>query len=193
MKPPAGPVHAALREATRAVHLQTHDLPPLRRVMDGNCSSAEYRALLARLWGFVAAVEDHVAGDDLPAALGAGRRGDLEADLAWLGLTEADIAALPRCPLTGIGTGMASRVAALYVLEGSRQGGRLLAAKLGEALGVDSRAGATYFSSSGRDVEPGWQDFLAFAECRAAGHEAEAAQAAIVTFQLLIDWLGGQP
>ena len=131
---PAG----ALRDRTRSAHERVEgrvDAPA--RLAD----RAAYRGWLELLLGFHAAtdvvLEARFAGTALPPS---GRVRRLERDLAALGASDADVAAVPRLDPAWIAGG-ASACGTLYVVEGSALGGAVLGRQARAALGVTPLGG----------------------------------------------------
>jgi len=89
----------ALRRATQDIHERLHGHIVFRRLLDRSITRAEYRALLARLYGFHRPLETALSAHaDVRPDLEMGRRRRahlLVADLKALGLGDADIAVLP--------------------------------------------------------------------------------------------------
>ncbi len=120
----------ALREATEAAHLRLHALPDFAALAEGRLDEAGYAALLGRMLGFHAAMEQALeAGPPLAGFgldLAARRRAHLlRADLAFLGREAPDSWA----PVPAPGDA-AEALGMLYVTEGSTLGGRHLARAL---------------------------------------------------------------
>lgn len=114
----------------------------------------------------------------------------LRRDLAALGLTNAEQAALPECAAAAaLIEGEAEAVGSIYVMEGSTLGGQVIGRALAGAGWVPP-GGLTYFDPyPGRTGEM-WRRFGAWAEaCTAADQHAAAAAGANRTFGLLQRWL----
>ncbi len=125
----------ALRAATGAVHERLHGVASFARLAGGAITAPEYRALLARLHGFHAALEAALAAAPPLDAWGIDlmerRRSPLlAADRAALGDTAAPLPA-PIPPLPSA----AGAMGWLYVSEGSTLGGLHLARALDPLLG----------------------------------------------------------
>jgi len=131
-----------VRAATRAVHERLHQHGGLKAVADGTISRPAYRALLGHLYGFHLAVER--------AAGWSGWRSEaLKADLAALGAPPEAIDALPLCARLPDLRTPERRAGALYVVEGSALGGRVLAQAVRPLLG-EAEAGRRFFLVGGR-------------------------------------------
>jgi len=185
--PPSGQgsgIRAAVRDATREVHERLHGHPGFRAVAEGAVSRPDYQMLLGRLHGFHVAMER-------AARWNGWRSASLRDDLAWLGASLSEIEALP--VLTGLSDvgSPERRAGALYVVEGSALGGRVLAQALRPLLG-EGPAGRSFFL--GVDGPPGaWRACLEQMEqlalCPAA--RQEIIDAARATFSAFETWLAG--
>ena len=140
MSPETSP-RLALRDATRPHHERVEaavDLPARTR------DRATYRALLASLYSLFGPLEEQLAGLPWREAgldFAAHRRAHLlRADIADLGGAPEAVApaALPRTD------GLAAGLGALYVLEGSALGGKIIAREAEAALGLGG-VGTSFF------------------------------------------------
>jgi heme oxygenase (biliverdin-IX-beta and delta-forming) len=133
-----------LRAATRPWHARLEDAIGLGRGVE--VDEAWYRRHLARLLGWHAPLEEALrtapAAPGLDAAAARRRAHLIADDLAALGMSAAEVAALPRCrDLPSLAT-PARVVGVLYVLEGAALGGARLHRALAERLPrVAARAG----------------------------------------------------
>ena len=171
---------SVLRHETRDLHVRAEaligdrpfrDLPSYLRVLRANLSVIEavHRAATAYL----------------PPSLTAGLATDvarLRADLAELG-AGADCDRLDidiRTPAAALG--------AVYVMEGSRLGGRILARRAETGLGLGATSGATNLNGSGKATGRRWRRFVQALNLRVASAEdvSRAVTAARETFGLII-------
>lgn len=188
---------AQLRTRTAAQHRHIERNRLARFLLDGSVTTAGYTAVLARFLGFHAAIEPQIAASlgrtaDF-AALRWQRTPALEHDLAALGLEPVAVAALPRCTaLPAIAT-TADALGCLYVLEGSRRGGRVIVRRVAACLPLGAAAACGYFGSAGADAAATWRALCASLD--GASRSAEGARAivtaAVATFESLDAWLGG--
>jgi heme oxygenase len=127
---------------------------------DAGLTRERYIAILQRLYGFHAGIEPRLAVAMEDEAFLAPRRRlpDLARDLTALGAgTGVDrIATFSGGPAPGDG---AAALGTLYVLEGSRLGGRAVSRLLEEKLGLRDGSGYSYFTAAGRDVGALWRGF----------------------------------
>lgn len=147
-----------LHQATRLSHRR------LERRIDPcspNFDVHDYRRLLQDFWGFyqplerkLAVLSDHI----LPSPYSQQRRKAprLNQDLLSLGMTEADIAALPLCGrLPAIPT-LHHAFGVLYVIDGAALGERIATTHLvvGDKLGISPSQGGLFFSSLQSSYDP---------------------------------------
>ncbi|HYF66141.1 MAG TPA: biliverdin-producing heme oxygenase [Herpetosiphonaceae bacterium] len=150
-----------IKDATRAEH------QALEATVDilGRLGSLEdYRALLARFWGFYAPLEPLLHGRPEwgeRAMDVAGRRKVplIERDLRDLGATPASLAALPRCADLPAAASFARALGCMYVLEGATLGGQLISREVRGRLALTPERGCGFFASYGDQVGPMWRAF----------------------------------
>jgi heme oxygenase len=181
-----------LREITREAHERLHGHDGFAAAAAGTIGAADYRDLLARLYGFHAAFDARMAA--APPALAheldlaeRGRAALIAEDLAGLGAAPAHIAALPLCgdmpPMRSAG----DCLGALYVAEGSTLGGQLIARALGDAVGDNRR----FFLGHGGEHSRLWRRFLARLESLDAepAEAAAAERSALAAFAAFERWM----
>ncbi len=186
-----GGLHARLRAETAPAHRA------LEEALDWQArvaTLAGYRAMLARLHGFHAAWEPAIGQALADASFfdPRRRRAALEADLRHLGMPDAEIAALPR-PETAHLAGPAAAMGALYVLEGSTLGGRLIGRLIAALHGIEGD-GLAYYRGHGPNTGAMWAAFrarLATLSGDAVGQEV-AVESAIAAFDAMSVWLCGE-
>lgn len=153
LKPPS--VHSGLlqsfRTSTQAEHRALERQPLLRALLMPTLSRAQYGALLQGLFSFYRSLEATLipAVQALQTRFPAGDYGYqprsewLRQDLLSLGLVPAGGSALdvPAC------RGADAALGVLYVLEGSTQGGRVIAPRIEHSLGVTRASGARFFNA----------------------------------------------
>lgn len=158
----------ALRASTRAAHAALERGSLLAGLLAPEVGLEAYRRALLQLlalqrwqdaWLRAAATDGEVAALVPGELLGAGRAGDLLADLAWLGVTppDADLEAPPPAP-----AGLAEALGILYVSEGSRRGGAVMGRHLAERLGLGPGGGLRFFlGAPGDQPAARWEALLA--------------------------------
>jgi heme oxygenase len=183
-------LRAALKAETAAVHARLEDaLDLLGPSMDRDA----YRRVLERFYGYYAALEPVLAEAGASTGMAGAERAKaprLAADLAALGLTEAAIAALPRCAALPALDSPGAAWGCLYVVEGSTLGGQLMARHYGQTLGVTPEAGCSFFSGYGRETGARWGAFVTALDAHdTAEVRAQAPAAALDTFHTLARWM----
>ncbi len=182
-----------LRHATDAAHRRLEESLALQ----DRCRSTEgYAAVIARMWGMYAPLEAELARVDL-GALGLDmesrfKAGWLLTDLAALGFSARDIAALPRAARIPVLDDPVDALGVLYVVEGAALGGQVISRQLEARLSVTSQSGGRFFASYGARVGETWRAYLAVLEATGATPDAAARieAAALDTFACFEAWLG---
>lgn len=186
--PSQSTMHARLRAETASDHEMAESAVDL---LGATLSRESYRATVALLYGFQAPIEAALA--ETAAEVGCGlalrpRAHELARDLSALGLSAADVDALPRCAVLPVFERREHVVGSLYVIEGSRLGGRIVARALIDRLGIDAATGGAYFHGDG-DVGARWREVLAWLEREAEVCLADQVIAAARdTFATLNRW-----
>ena len=196
---PANPIlrdglHARLRAATDPAHRALEDGLDWRNRV---ATMPGYRDLLARLYGFHAAWEPEIGAALTDERFLAPRRrlSLLTADLGHLGLGPGALNVLPRPCLGPALEGPAAAMGALYVLEGSTLGGKVIGRHIAGLHGL-SDAGLAYYRAHGA---------AAAARCgRRCGRASKPSPmtrprkpsltaAAVTTFAAMRAWLSPAP
>jgi heme oxygenase len=188
----ASPLRQQLKRETAELHRRLEiDLG----LLESELSLDHYRRILEFIFGFYAPIEvglARVASAGPPLGLPLRARAPLiESDLLSLGLSQRDVADLPRCadlpPLS-----CAEEVAGcLYVVEGACLGGQVIAPALRERLGVAEGSGASFFIGDAEGTRARWRLFLAWLEglVRAGSATAEIIVSARATFLAFARWV----
>ena len=116
--------------------------------------------MLARFHGLHAAWEPAMArrAEVAPLIVARTRLPHLRADLLALGLTPAEVDALPACPAAaGLADTPGRAWGSLYVMEGSTLGGKLIARALAGAPWLPP-GGLAYFDARGADTGRLWRE-----------------------------------
>jgi len=152
------PLMTWLKAETRAAHEAAERAFDLKAVVQ---SPAAYARILQRFHAFHSQVEPLLAAWDWPALgldFDARRKlPALNADLASLGIVPLAAARQPAALFTIVT--QAEAVGALYVIEGSTLGGRIIAKQVRTALGFTPTYGARYFTGYGAKTGAYWQRF----------------------------------
>ncbi len=182
---------ARLRSETRELHArveQSLDLP--RRL----ASLGDYAAMLSRYYGFYAPVEQllrSVLAVDADLSR-LSKTNLLQEDLAALGLSGSEIAALPRCAQMPALPNAAAAWGCLYVLEGATLGGQVIRRELERALPQTRGRGCGFLSAYGTRVGEMWKSFcgaLTVYESRHPGSADPIVEGAVETFTCFEEWV----
>ena len=183
----------ALKEATHSRHQQIEvHLDLLNR----DWTLPFYRRLLEGFHGFYRVVEPNLLNSEDWAGRGLDMSGRaklprLETDLRAMGLSAAQIDALPVCPQPPRCEDFPQRLGCLYVFEGSTLGGQVISRVLGQRLGLSPVSGASFFGGYGPETGAKWRAFKAFGQSQSLspGETERAATAACACFDNLDCWL----
>ena len=146
---------------------------------------ASYRDALTRFYTVWRPLEDHLAQcaaatvTDLTSRL---RADKLASDLKSLDISP-DQLALKESPFSR--RDIATFAGILYVLEGSRHGGKTISRVACEKLPVTPDAGCSFFAQDPATMSRLWQDFLAWTHTLSGPDIPRAADTAAETFQFI--------
>jgi heme oxygenase len=166
---------ARLRAGTREAHARIETVPALSRLMAPDLTHDEYIALLQHLHAFHTQFEPAIAAalearPEAAAMLDGARPRALAEDLVWFGARPVMPPSLPRLDTTGAALG------ALYVIEGSGLGGRVIARHLMGSLGVGAGSGGSFYCNLSADAaRQRWHRLCALLE-PANGSDVDAAE-----------------
>lgn len=161
------PLHQQLKTATQPIHEALHVHPLMRRLMEAECSLADYRTILGVFQRFYTDAEarfnklQNVKFDGEAPVL-AWLRQDFCAisggdDFAKISRTEA-----------AKNADFSSYLGYLYVKQGSTLGGQVLSRRLGDTLGLSPERGLRFFSGFGENTRQNWLYFLRYLEEQAS-------------------------
>lgn len=171
-----------LRQETEADHHAAEEALPL---MQPDLDTAKYVHYLRKLYGVVAAWEEQApsfAPDWLRALLVArGRKSFLNRDLAWFGIPELRArAALPAMD------NLPTLLGAMYVMEGSTLGGKIISRHVAETLHLTQGHGDAFFRGHGSQTGPYWKEFCEVLKTRIPDDQTDiviaSAKAMFATF-----------
>lgn len=186
---PVAPVLQHLRTATGASHKSLEDrLPFMRPELD----RALYVKLIQTYYGFYAPLERLISRVE-----GVGQNPTqrqkvpaLIRDLSALGMTAAQIEALPLCAELPAIDNAHQLLGARYVIEGATLGGQVLRRVIKDKLGIEADSGAEFLDVYGRNTGPLWKAFLQqLAEADDPQHHPQIVEAACATFTCFERWL----
>jgi heme oxygenase len=185
---------ARLRAGTRDAHACIETVPALERLLAPDLGTAEYVAVLQHMHGFLAAVEPRSSGAladyaDAASLLDGHRLHALAEDLDWFEAASEPLIGAPEF------AGPAAALGALYVIEGSGLGGRVIARHLAANLGVTPGKGGSFYGGPTADgARLRWQRVCALLDAAEprdgrAGEDDTAVAGALATFRSLDRWM----
>jgi heme oxygenase len=183
-----------LRLATAQVHASLHEHPGFVALLDGEATVELYRCLLSRLYGIYQPLEATLASADhhLPPGLRPQRRSRdalMAQDLMALGLDRHDLARLPRKGDVHPPTTLSEALGAVYVVQGSALGGKVLARALRQR---SADPWSSCFFAGFADDRQAWERCCdALDQC--TDDVGRLTAAAVATFQHIADWMAGWP
>jgi heme oxygenase len=200
----SGPNETSLRQRlkreTAAVH---RHLEAQLGLLDPGLDVHRYLHVLETFYGFYVPVEidlTRLAAAELRLGFPLRARAELiERDLLALGLSPADIAALPLCRARPELSGVEDLAGCLYVLEGACLGGQVLSPLLQRRLGLAKGSGAAFFAGDEEWTLPRWKVIVAWLDGlpRTGASTAKIISAATATFDAFARWAaiarGGLP
>ncbi|GGM97744.1 heme oxygenase [Dyadobacter beijingensis] len=187
-----------LRQETAESHQKLEDNPLSRAILSPSVSIEDYQTYLTALFGVTIACEDQLFPAISPVITDlAGRYKSrlIIDDLLATGFSEADVDALPvyRFEFSSVGEALG----AMYVLEGSTLGGKILYKHIHEVLGLTPENGASYFWGYGAQTGNLWKSFISSLTQFAGQTEKreEVIASAKKTFTIIDNWLSqtGKP
>ncbi|WP_172193652.1 biliverdin-producing heme oxygenase [Saccharibacillus qingshengii] len=185
-----------LKNESAPYHDRVEANPYASAIMNGTIGLEEYRRYLELFYGFIAPLESRAEASQALRESGYNlqdRRKTpmLERDLIRLGLSPAQIAALPLCSeLPDLST-RSKLLGCFYVIEGSTMGGQMITKKLSKTLAITPEAGLSYFDAYGADTRIRWSEFRELLLQAGDREEScgEITETAVETFRLLERWL----
>lgn len=177
----------ALRSSTRDVHLRLHVHPLMRNLVRRCLTPEEYVTVLYALDRFHDSVRDELSR--LPGTLSTSSRTRLLKQ-DYKHITGNGHNPLTPCPALALEHSQDARLGLLYVLEGSRQGGRVIAMNIRKALGFDSHGGAAFFNHEHSSTGEDWNAFSRKLETQCSNKQVciDAAQKTFLALESYL-WL----
>jgi heme oxygenase len=159
---------------------------------------ADYRALLARFYGYYLPLESAMsvalAGSKPELAAGRWKCAALAEDLRALGMSATALEQLPSAKRTPTLSCVAEVIGAMYVTEGSTLGGAVLTRHFSDRFGLTREHGLAFFNVYGVRTGDLWQRYLSYLPAFDNPSDAElVVSAAMSTFESLAAWLTRQP
>ena len=187
------PLFEKLRQATHLAHRRLEHRVDIYRP---SFAVHNYRRLLQDLWGFYRPLErklvvlaDHIFPSRYSQRWLKAPR--LAQDLLSLGMTEADIAALPLCGRLPALPTLPQAFGVQYVIECATLGERIDGLHVRETFGIDPSLGGSFFSSYDPRMDLYRQEFETVMTTAVGepGPQTLAIEAAIDTFDCFEAWL----
>lgn len=186
-----------VREETRDEHERTERAVERRFFCSGEMGQDDYTELLAAFFGLYRPLEERLAsalGRHLPSFSIRRRAKRLKDDLRTLGLDDEEIEALPRLgkdrlPLLPTRPAV---LGALYVVEGSQLGHRVLWKRIRKSLQPPATDADAFLAVPSDRARSRWERFREVFDRRMSSPDAFAAavSTARVTFRAYRAWLG---
>lgn len=186
---PFASVLQQLRTATAVQHTTLEARLPLTHP---RLDLGTYKRIIAAYYGFHLPLQQSIERFLAPQAIDPERQKipALIKDLHALGLSDAQIHALPRCSALPAINSVAALLGVMYVMEGATLGGQVLRRIIADRLGVDADSGGEFLDVYGRDTGRLWKAFLKeLADFDTPLHNAEVVKAACATFDCFQTWL----
>lgn len=188
----AAPLSTQLRDRTSGLH---QEIEALLRLPDSILTREQYSSWLRRFLGLYGPLEHSLARfvgwDNHGLALRSPSQSDcLAADLAVLGIDPAGVSRAPSRLLPHLPT-FAHALGALYVLEGSTLGGKVILRDIEARIGPQIAGATQFFSGRGTTAGQTWQTFKAALD--AFGRECPTLHAYVVSgaenvFRAIMTW-----
>jgi heme oxygenase len=155
----------------------------------------DYKAYLTRFCGLYAPLEQSLSRfhEWLPAAIALPETGHaawLSADLVQLGIDPGRIAYAPPAMVPRLPT-FAHAVGALYVLEGSSLGGKVILRQLASRMGPEIEGATQFFGGRGEHTGAAWKEFRTALDAfgrRQPDAVDDVVRGAESVFRALLEW-----
>ncbi len=185
-------VMAELKTKTHSAHKELEKLHCFKRLFSDDYQIDEYSRLLGSFYGVFCAVEpllfSNLPADQQPLLRHRVKTPCLKLDLAVFGKNPHD---LPSCQNIPDLETFGKKMGALYVLEGSTLGGRIIGKHLSNHFGAQVGPALNFYGCYGQNVDVEWRSFIHIMDSHFSGEPAvdEVVQAACATFAGLQQWL----
>jgi len=181
-----------LRQQTAVSHKKLEENYLSKMILDERVTLIDYQNYLSALYGVTLGCETTVFPhiQDIVTDLEQRYRAQLIAqDLLETGFSQEQIAALPVYRFTF--PSVAGYLGAMYVLEGSALGGRILYKHIHKTLGLTQENGCAYFWGYGEQTSIMWKSFISsFTQfALGTGQSADIISGAVNTFTIIDHWL----
>ncbi|WP_431061195.1 biliverdin-producing heme oxygenase [Pseudomonas abietaniphila] len=178
-----------LRAATAAQHKALEARLPLTHP---DLDRDAYQRIIQAYYGFHAPLQRQIERFHAPRLAQPERQKvpALVKDLRALGLSDAQIDALPMCADLPPINGEADLLGVMYVMEGATLGGQVLRRIIADRLAIDADSGGEFLDVYGRDTGRLWKAFLTrLADFDHPDDNPQVVESACATFALFARWL----
>jgi heme oxygenase (biliverdin-IX-beta and delta-forming) len=181
-----------LKEYTAANHQQLEKM--LVKQMKAVRSADDYVSLLQVFYSYFGGLEEqiklHIGLTELPDHASRRKSDALAADISSLGGTPAEKATAQALPQID---NALQAFGALYVIEGSTLGGKIISKMMAQQLGITDNKGLSFFKGYGDQTDAMWDAFKQNLNkyVKSEGEAAEVIEAANQTFLKFADWFTG--
>jgi heme oxygenase len=153
-------MHEALKEATKAIHSQLHNVAPFQTLLSEQINQDQYQKLLRAHFIYFEQMERHFSQITNRFEHEANVLHWLRLDLDRLGesILQKQLTSIVDIPIN-----FSSYIGYCYVKQGSTLGARILLKRLQNCLAIDNSA-TRFFQGYGEHTTAVWQQFLAYLE-----------------------------
>ncbi|MDE1460809.1 biliverdin-producing heme oxygenase [Spartinivicinus poritis] len=173
-----------LRQATHDIHQRLHKHPLLQPLVQQSLTKQHYILLLQAFERFYQSVEKRTSSNTLYDDFQPNSN-TITHDLITLG---AQINPINEQPVIVIEKSESAILGMLYVLEGSKLGGQLIAQNIKNTLGYTEKNGTAFFYGNGKQTGEQWHRFLLLLDSRCT-HHSDCINSACQIFEILEQWL----
>jgi heme oxygenase len=186
----------SIKDRTAGAHTSVEDGMTDRFFEGSSFDLDDFRGILVAFFGLYQPLDAALAGR-VEAAMAdfdhLDRSRRLERDLRTLGMTDAELVALPTLPETALVTPetLPELLGCLYVIEGSSLGNRVLRRRIRSLLGVAELPAEAFFHDDPRETRERWTHFNDQFARHITDRKAleSATHMARATFQMFETWL----
>jgi heme oxygenase len=182
----------SLREQTAVSHKKLEENYLSKMILNDQVSIVDYQNYLSALYGVTLGCETDLFPffEDIITDLHARKRsGLIENDLISTGFSKSQVEAVSVYKFAFSST--AEALGAMYVLEGSNLGGRILYKHIHKSLGLTADNGCSYFWGYGENTSMMWKTFISqFSQFAIqTGQAVQIINGAVETFTIIDTWL----
>lgn len=184
-KSTATDVLGSLRSRTRAVHQRLHQHPITRYLIRKNLTLDQY---VTALYAFDRYHEMIESEQNKFPEFNSRPRASILIKRDYLKLTDNPSNPFPPCPPLNLENSPNAGLGLMYVVEGARQGGNMIARNINNILALDANCGAAFFSQVSIKQETDWNSFISLLNQRCTDLQI-CCDAAICAFEGLESYL----